>query len=113
MPEAQITLGQAVTYVASAPKSNAACAGIFAAMQDVKSKDCGQVPIHLRDSHYKGADKFGHGAGYVYPHDCTGHFAPQQYLPEKIRSARYYFPSENGNEKRLGEYLHKCWPKRY
>ena len=113
MPEAQITLGQAVTYVASAPKSNAACAGIFAAMQDVKSKDCGQVPIHLRDSHYKGADKLGHGAGYVYPHDCTGHFAPQQYLPEKIRSARYYFPSENGNEKRLGEYLHKCWPKRY
>ena len=113
MPEAQITLGQAVTYVASAPKSNAACAGIFAAMQDVKSKDCGQVPIHLRDSHYKGADKLGHGAGYVYPHDCTGHFAPQQYLPEKIRSARYYFPSENGAEKRLGEYLHKCWPKRY
>ena len=113
MPEAQITLGQAVTYVASAPKSNAACAGIFAAMQDVKSKDCGQVPIHLRDSHYKGADKLGHGAGYVYPHDCTGHFAPQQYLPEKIRSARYYCPSENGAEKRLGEYLHKCWPKRY
>lgn len=113
MPEAQIILGQAVTYVASAPKSNAACEGIFAAMQEVKSKNCGQVPMHLRDSHYKGASKLGHGTEYIYPHDYPEHFIPQQYLPKEMNGVRYYHPSENGAEKRMGEYLHRCWPQRY
>lgn len=113
MPEAQITLGQAVTYVASAPKSNAACTGIFAAMRDVQAKNCGQVPLHLRDAHYKGAAMLGHGLDYVYPHDCSGHFVRQQYLPKEMNGVRYYRPSENGAEKRLGAYLHACWPERY
>ena len=113
MPEAQITLGQAVTYVASAPKSNAACEGIFAAMRDVKQKNCGAVPLHLRDAHYKGAEKLGHGTEYIYPHDYPGHFTEQAYLPKEIQSAHYYQPSDNGQEKRIGDYLHRCWPERF
>ena len=92
LPEAQITLGQAVTYIASAPKSNAACEGIFAALRDVKSRNCGAVPIHLRDAHYKGAAKLGHGVDYIYPHDYPGHFSRQQYLPKELSSAHYYAP---------------------
>ena len=113
MPEARIIFAEAVTYVASAPKSNAAYMGIEAALHDVRTKNCGSVPLHLRDAHYKGAAKLGHGEGYRYPHDAPGHFLPQQYLPREIATARYYHPSENGSEKRLGEYLHTCWPKRY
>ena len=113
LPEAQITLGQAVTYIASAPKSNAACEGIFAALRDVKSRNCGAVPIHLRDAHYKGAAKLGHGVDYIYPHDYPGHFTRQQYLPKELSSAHYYAPSGNGAEKRLSEYLHQCWPERF
>ncbi|MBR1695017.1 MAG: replication-associated recombination protein A [Selenomonas sp.] len=113
MPEAQITLGQAVTYVASAPKSNAACEGIFAAMRDVKQKNCGAVPLHLRDAHYKGAEKLGHGTEYIYPHDYPGHFTEQAYLPKEIQNAHYYQPSDNGQEKRIGDYLHRCWPERF
>lgn len=113
MPEARITLGQAATYVASAPKSNAAYLGIQAAMQDVQTKNCGGIPLYLRDSHYKGAASLGHGKGYRYPHDYPGHFTPQGYLPEALKHARYYHPSENGAEKHLGEYLHRCWPDRF
>ena len=113
MPEAKITLGQAVTYVASAPKSNAACKGIFAALRDVETKNCGTVPVHLRDAHYKGASKLGHGTEYIYPHDYPGHFTSQQYLPEELSAAHYYEPSGNGEEKRLGAYLHHCWPERF
>ena len=115
LPEARITLGQAVTYVASAPKSNAAYLGIDAAPADVRGKNCGGVPLHLRDSHYKGAAKLGHGQGYVYPHDFEGHFTKQQYLPDALVRARahYYRPTDIGREKTLGEYLHRCWPERY
>ena len=113
LPEARITLGQAVTYVASAPKSNAAYRGIETALKDVRSKNCGGVPLHLRDAHYKGAAALGHGTTYVYPHDYAGHFTPQQYLPDKLKQARYYRPTENGAEARLGAYLHACWPQRY
>lgn len=115
LPEARITLGQAVTYVASAPKSNAAYLGIDAALADVRGKNCGGVPLHLRDSHYKGAAKLGHGQGYVYPHDFEGHFTKQRYLPDALVRARahYYRPTDIGREKTLGEYLHRCWPERY
>lgn len=113
LPEARITLGQAVTYVASAPKSNAAYRGIETALKDVRSKNCGGVPLHLRDAHYKGAAALGHGTTYVYPHDYAGHFTPQQYLPDKLKQTRYYRPTENGAEARLGAYLHACWPQRY
>ena len=73
------------------------------------------MPLHLRDSHYKGAAKLGHGQGYVYPHDFEGHFTKQQYLPDALVRARahYYRPTDIGREKTLGEYLHRCWPERY
>lgn len=111
MPEARIPLAQAVTYVASAPKSNAAYLAIDAAMADVRYKDCGQVPLHLRDAHYKGAAKLGHGKGYIYPHDYAGHFVRQDYLPETLRDRTYYQPTENGKERDLKERLKQYWGK--
>ncbi len=113
MPEARIPLAEAVTYVASAPKSNAAYLAIDKALADVRSRDCGTVPPHLRDSSYKGAAKLGHGLNYIYPHDYEGHFKEQQYLPDKSRGAHYYEPTEQGAEKRMGEYLRTCWPERF
>ena len=112
MPEARIPLAEAVTYIASAPKSNAAYIGVDNALADVRSRNCGEVPRHLRDAHYKGAAKLGHGLDYIYPHDYPGHFARQQYLPKEIDGRRYYRPTENGAEKRISEYLRQCWPKR-
>ena len=112
MPEARIPLAEAVTYIAAAPKSNAAYLGVDAALADVRGRNCGEVPVHLRDAHYKGAAKLGHGIDYIYPHDYSGHFVKQQYLPEKILDRQYYNPSENGKEKFMGEYLRQCWPER-
>lgn len=112
MPEARIPLAEAVTYVASAPKSNAAYLAIDEALNEVRSKNCGTVPIHLRDAHYKGAEKLGHGVNYIYPHSYPGHFIAQQYLPEELKNRVYYHPSENGAEQKIGEYLEKCWPER-
>ena len=112
LPEARIPLAEAVTYIASAPKSNAAYLGIDSALSDVRSRNCGQVPRHLRDAHYKGAAKLGHGVDYRYAHDYPGHFVSQQYLPDEIRDKRYYRPTENGVERRLSAYLQQCWPER-
>lgn len=111
MPEARIPLAQAVTYIAAAPKSNAAYLAVDAALADVRSKNCGAVPLHLRDAHYKGAAKLGHGADYKYPHDYPGHFVRQTYLPEELSGSRYYQPSESGREKELKQYLEGCWKK--
>lgn len=113
MPEARIPLAEAVTYIASAPKSNAAYMAIDKALADVRGRNCGAVPMHLRDSHYKGAAKLGHGIDYVYPHDCPGHFTVQQYLPKELLGVRYYEPTENGKEKMMKDYLGGCWPGRY
>ena len=113
MPEARIPLAQAVTYIASAPKSNAAYLGIDRALHDVRTRNCGSVPMFLRDSHYKGAEKLGHGKGYIYPHDFPGHFKPEPYLSREIADVHYYEPTENGAEKRMKAYLHQCWPKRF
>lgn len=104
MPEAQITLSQAVTYVASAPKSNAACMAVFNAAESVKSVRT-TVPPHLQDSHYKGAAKLGHGVGYKYAHDYPNHYVEQQYLPTEILGSRFYKPTENGYEKNIREHL--------
>lgn len=93
MPESQIILSQAVTYVACAPKSNAACNAIFAANEAVR-KYRTTVPVHLQDSHYKGAAKLGHGIGYKYAHDYPNHYVKQQYLPDEIKDARFYEPGE-------------------
>ena len=106
MPESQIILSQAVTYVASAPKSNAAVNAIFAATEAVKKYKT-TVPSHLQDAHYKGAEKLGHGTGYKYAHDYPGHYVEQQYLPDEIKDARFYEPGDLGYEKKIKEHLQK------
>ena len=106
MPESAIILSQAVTYVASAPKSNSAVNAITAAQQAVRQYNT-SVPVHLRDAHYKGAKDLGHGTGYKYAHDYPGHYVKQQYLPDEIKDARFYEPGELGYEKQIKEYLEK------
>ncbi|MGN0400544.1 MAG: replication-associated recombination protein A [Blautia sp.] len=106
MPEAQIILSQAVIYVASAPKSNAACNAIFDALESVRSVKT-TIPPHLQDSHYKGAAKMGHGIGYKYAHDYPNHYVKQQYLPSEIEGSKFYYPTENGYEKTIREYFRK------
>lgn len=108
MPEAQIPLAEAVLYISSAPKSNSVVRGIGSAREFVRNNNTGIVPVHLRDSSYKGAEKFGHGKDYKYPHDYPGNFVKQQYLPEGLEDLRFYYPGENGKEltmkKRLDNY---------
>ena len=104
MPEAQIILSEAVTYVATAPKSNTACEAVFAAMASVKKKKT-SVPAHLQDAHYKGSAKLGHGVGYLYAHDYPEHYVKQQYLPDEIKEEVFYHPTDIGYEKQAGERL--------
>ena len=106
MPEAQIILSHAATYIASAPKSNAACNAIFSAMNSVKNVKT-TVPVHLQDAHYKGSANLGHGVGYKYAHDYPEHYVKQQYLPDEIRDARFYEPTEIGHEKNIKERLER------
>ena len=106
MPEAQIPLAQAVTYVASAPKSNAACMAVFDAMEAVKATKT-TVPAHLQDAHYKGSKKMGHGVGYLYAHDYPNHYVEQQYMPSELLGKKFYHPTENGYEKNIQEYFRK------
>ena len=106
MPEAQIILSQAVLYVASAPKSNSACNAIFSALENVEKYKT-TVPSHLQDAHYKGAQNLGRGTGYKYAHDYPDHYVKQQYLPDEIKTARFYEPGELGYEKVIGERLKK------
>lgn len=96
----------AASYVACAPKSNSACNAIFAAMDSVKSKKT-TVPAHLQDAHYRGHESLGHGIGYKYAHDYPNHYVEQQYLPDEIKDAKFYIPSENGYEKNIREYFKK------
>ena len=104
MPEAQIILSQAVTYVATAPKSNASYIAIADAMASVKRTKT-TVPSHLQDAHYKGAQKLGHGTGYKYAHDYPHHYVEQQYLPDEIAGEKFYVPSENGHEREIKEWM--------
>ena len=106
MPEYQIILAQAVTYIACAPKSNSAVNAIMAANQAVRQYQT-TVPTHLKDAHYKGAQKLGRGIGYKYAHDYPGHYVKQQYLPDEIKDARFYEPGVLGYEKQISEYLQK------
>ena len=100
-PEARIPIAQAVTYIAAAPKSNAAYLAIDRAMADVRERECGPVPLPLRDSHYRGAQLLGHGRGYLYPHDFPDGYVDQQYLPEALAGTVYYQPTAFGAEQRL------------
>lgn len=107
MPEAQIILSQAVSYVATAPKSNAACNAIFEATACIKETGDLSIPTHLRDAHYKGAAKLGSGIGYKYSHDYPNHYVKQQYLPYELTGRKFYRPSENGYEKKINEHMER------
>ena len=109
LPEAQIILSQAASYVACAPKSNAACVAIQNAMENVKTTRTMPVPVHLQDRHYKGAAKLGHGEGYKYAHDYPKHYVKQQYLPDGMEGTVFYEPSDNGYEKQIK--AHMKWLK--
>ncbi len=105
MPEAQIILAQAVSYVATAPKSNAACNAIFEALDKVKETGNLPVPTHLQDAHYKGSAKLGHGIGYKYAHDYKNHYVKQQYLPYELTGSEFYRPTGNGYEVKIREHM--------
>jgi putative ATPase len=106
MPEAQIVLSQAASYIACAPKSNAAL-GIFQAMQEVEMTGELPIPSYLKDAHYKGAQKLGHGGGYLYPHDFDNNYVKQEYLPYELNGKEFYKPSGNGYEKTIQEHMKK------
>jgi len=104
LPEARIPLAQAVLLLATAPKSNSVVCAIDEAMADIESGNFGEVPAHLRDSHYSGAKKLGHGQDYKYPHNYKNNYVKQSYLPENLRDKKYYNPSENKNENTIKKY---------
>ncbi|MDY6050214.1 MAG: replication-associated recombination protein A [Corynebacterium sp.] len=101
LPEGRIPLAEAVIYLATAPKSNAAYLAIDAALADVRAGKMGSVPTHLRDGHYAGVQDLGHAVGYQYPHDAPTGVVAQQYLPDSLTGAEYYTPSSHGAENRL------------
>jgi putative ATPase len=103
LPEARINLAQAVIHIALAPKSNAVVKAIGAAQADVQAGLIGAVPNHLRDGHYPGAKRLGHGQGYVYPHDLPEGIVGQQYAPDEVNGRAYYEPSSHGLEARFSE----------
>lgn len=103
LPEAEIILAQATTYLSEAPKSNRSCMSLVAAKEDLEKKDAAPVPLHLRNAPVKGYEKLGHGKGYKYPHDFPGGWVKQEYLPEGEWKTPYYDPSEIGYEARIVE----------
>jgi len=106
-PESSIILSQAVTYVATAPKSNAAVCAIEEAQSAVRETGNLPVPVHLQDAHYKGAAKLGHGIGYKYAHDYKNNYVKQQYLPYELSGKEFYRPSDNGYEVKIKEHMKK------
>lgn len=107
LPEAQLPLADAVILVCSSPKSNSAHNAIGAAMADVRAGKTGPVPRNLQNKHYDGEDQSVKGQFYLYPHDFKNHWTPQQYLPDVLRSVKYYIPAENKNEQAMQEYWGK------
>ncbi|MCD8218581.1 MAG: replication-associated recombination protein A [Clostridiales bacterium] len=112
MPEARIVLSQAATYVASAPKSNAAYLAIDRALEVVRTTKTAPVPPYLCDSHYKGVQKLGRGIGYQYAHDFPNHYVEQQYLPDAYKDMKFYEPTDNGYEKNIREYFSRIGRKK-
>ena len=105
MPEARILLSQAAITVATSPKSNASYCAINDALNDVRTKNTGEVPFHLRNAVTKGLGDLGYGKGYKYAHDYPGHVVKQQFLPDEMKDTTYYRPCGNGTEKKIIEYL--------
>lgn len=107
MPEARLSIAQAIVAVCESPKSNAVCVAVEAAFADAERHGCAGVPLHLRDTHYSGAAELGHGEGYLYPHDFPGHYVPQQYAPPEARGMPYYVPGEEGFEAQVRQLRRK------
>ena len=103
MPEARLSIAQAIIYLCESAKSNSVVMAIDAAMADAKKYRDEPVPVHLRDTHYGGADRLGSGKGYQYPHDFPGHYVPQQYMPPSVQGKIYYQPSDQGSEKAIAD----------
>lgn len=101
MPEARLSLAQAIIYICESPKSNSVCMAIDSAIADAKDKINQPVPMHLRDTSYRGAEKLGNGKGYKYAHDYPGSYVVQQYVPDDMVGVRYYNPSEQGYESKI------------
>ena len=107
MPEARITLSQAASYIATAPKSNAAYLAIEKAQSTLRETGNLPIPTHLQDAHYKSAAKLGHGIGYKYAHDYPDHYVEQQYLPYELNGKEFYNPTGNGYELKIKEHMKK------
>ncbi len=103
MPEARLSIAQAIIFICESPKSNAVVMAIDGAFRDAEHAYQVPVPLHLRDTHYHGADKLGNGKGYKYPHEFERHYTPQQYLPDNLADRVYYQPSDEGYEKKIRE----------
>ncbi len=101
MPEARLSIAQAIIAVCESPKSNSACVAVERAFEDAGRGGYQPVPVHLRDTHYRGAEKLGHGEGYRFPHDFPGHYVEQDYAPVEAEGMPYYVPSEEGYENEI------------
>ncbi len=113
MPEGRIVLAQGVTYLASAPKSNASYLAVGAALESVRMYPHSAPPLHIRNAPTGLMKKLGYGKGYQYAHSHAGAFVRQEYLPDEVRGSVYYHPSENGGEKKIYDRLRSWWPERY
>ncbi|MCU0342316.1 MAG: replication-associated recombination protein A [Ignavibacterium sp.] len=109
MPEARIILAQCVTYLASSPKSNASYLGIESALNEVRKNPIASVPNHLRNAPTKLMKEIGYGKDYKYAHNFDNHFVEENYLPDDLKNKQFYFPTENGQEKRLKDWLKFLW----
>lgn len=107
MPEARLSLAQAIIFLCESPKSNAVVMAVDGAFSDAEHSFDEPVPIYLRDNHYQGASRLGHGEGYKYPHDYPGHWVDQNYMPLSCKGKRYYQPSDQGQEAKIQENHHK------
>lgn len=105
LPEARIPISEAVILLATSPKSNSSYKAINDAISDVESKNIGEIPAHLKDAHYSGAEKLGRGIGYKYPHDYENHYVNQQYLPDKLKDKVYYTPGKSKMESAADTYI--------
>jgi putative ATPase len=112
LPEASLTLAQAATYLASAVKSNASMVALGRARADLAEAGQQTPPVHLRDASYMGAKRLGHGKGYQYPHDFTGAWVDQDYLPSEMPGQPYYDPTDRGVEAEIGERLRSIRDRR-
>lgn len=113
MPEARIPLAEATIYLATSAKSNSAYKAINAALERVRQTGNQPVPLHLRNAPTKLMAELGYSGGYIYPHDHPGNFAQQQYMPDSLQSDRFWTPCINPSEKKMADYMERCWQKKY